>query len=99
MSVLNPRNRLVNFRVSEQELELLKQACLKQGARSLSEFARNAVLESLQDRPSTASVEEIDHRVGRLESHVEQLLHLLAATGFVMSQDHPPALVRKPAAG
>ena len=39
------RNRLVSFRLSPEELEHLRVACLLQGARNLSDFARGAVLE------------------------------------------------------
>ena len=44
MSILKPRNRLVNFRLTEEEFVYLRDACLAQGARSISDFARSAVL-------------------------------------------------------
>ncbi len=86
MSVINPRNRLVNFRLSEVEFEKLKAACLEQGARSISEFARTSVLRSLEQQPGPADggadqVKELDKRVAELEIRVEQLLRLLAAAG------------------
>ncbi len=86
MSVINPRNRLVNFRLSETEFEKLKAACLRDGARSISEFARTAVLCSLED-PAEANqhasdrVGRLDHKVKELEIRVEQLMRLLAVTG------------------
>jgi len=86
MSVINPRNRLVNFRLSEVEFEKLKAACLEQGARSISEFARTSVLRSLEQQPGPADggagqVKELDKKVAELEIRVEQLLRLLAAAG------------------
>ena len=55
MSVISPRNRLVNFRLSEAEFEHLRTACQAIGARSISDFARSSVLEkwanTMQARP------------------------------------------------
>lgn len=86
MSVINPRNRLVNFRLSEVEFEQLKEACYEHGARSVSEFARTAVLGSLDGgppaRPSqNGGVQELDRKVSELEVRVEQLLRLIAVAG------------------
>ncbi len=39
------RSRLVSFRISPDELENLRVACLLHGARNLSDFARGAVLD------------------------------------------------------
>lgn len=44
MSVLQPRTRTVNFRISDEEFERLKQACLAAGARSVADFVRSVVL-------------------------------------------------------
>ena len=48
MAVTKPRNRLVNFRVSEDEFQSLREACETGGARSISDFARCAVLTTSQ---------------------------------------------------
>ena len=48
MSCLKTRRRLVNFRLTDDELASLKVACLIEGARNISEFARQAVLQSAQ---------------------------------------------------
>jgi len=86
MSVINPRNRLVNFRLSEVEYEALQAACHTQGARSISEFARTAVLRSLEepsssDAPGDARVEALDRKVSELELRMEPLLRLLTVAG------------------
>ena len=84
MSVLNPRNRLVNFRLSEVEFERLKGACTRQGARSISDFARTSVLRNL-DEPREPAVQSfprmssLDQKVAELEIRVEQLLRLMSA--------------------
>jgi len=41
MSILATRNRLVSFRMSEQEYENLRAATIANGARSVSAFARS----------------------------------------------------------
>ena len=51
MSVVKARNRLVSFRLTEEELENLRVACLMNGSRNVSEFARAAVLEQAGARP------------------------------------------------
>jgi hypothetical protein len=96
MSVLRPRNRLVNFRLSEDEFESLKLACENSGARSISDFARGSVLERIgatQEVRSVAPsrVSQLDQKVSELEGRVGELLNLLQATG-VASQ--PEAAVR-----
>ncbi len=85
MSVLNPRNRLVNFRLSEAEFEQLKAACHENGARSISEFARTAVLNSLRqqvvdDGPDVQRVTYLEDKVVALEVRTDQLLRLLTNT-------------------
>jgi hypothetical protein len=48
MVVLKPRSRLVTFRVSSEEYEDAAKACMRTGARSISEFARIAFLQRTQ---------------------------------------------------
>src|SRR5262249_14358394 len=43
MSVLKRRSRMISFRVSEDEYAGLKNLCLNEGARSVSDMARDAV--------------------------------------------------------
>ena len=71
--MLNPRTRLVNFRVTEQEYLLLREATAAQGARGLSDFARRAVMERVRDPAPSTSLEE------RVTSF-EQSLSALTAT-------------------
>jgi hypothetical protein len=44
MVVLKRRARLVTFRLSNEEYELWEYVCISSGSRSISEFARSAVL-------------------------------------------------------
>lgn len=52
MAVIRKRNKLVSFRVSEQEYEVLQNLIMSEGARSISDFARGALCDVL------------DHNVG-----------------------------------
>ena len=42
-----PRNRIVVFRLSQDEYRSLQDACIRAGARNLSDFTRSEVLERL----------------------------------------------------
>ncbi len=66
------RNHLVNFRVTEEELEQLKNACDRQGARCLSHFVRDVMFQtSLLDAESVANkVTNLDRRVAALENRL-----------------------------
>jgi hypothetical protein len=95
MSILKPRNRLVNFRLTEEEFGYLRDACLAQGARSISDFARSAVLRQADrsssvgpnasgpspawDAPSTQSLAELQSAMVQLEARVGQLVQQVDA--------------------
>jgi hypothetical protein len=86
---MNVRNRLVNFRVTAEELERLKTASSLQNARCLSEFARDVILESACDAGrALASGDAVagqllsfDRRLSRIESTVERLANTVEAAG------------------
>jgi hypothetical protein len=87
MSVFKPRNRLVNFRLSDEEFDKLKSLCPMHGARSISDFARSSVLERLGRAPQDAiepagAPRPLDQKVTQLETRVDQLVSLLNAVGF-----------------
>jgi hypothetical protein len=86
MSVLRPRNRLVNFRVSEDEFEKLKASCEQFGARSVSDFARSSVLNRMEQGAQggdsgSGKLSTLDLKVTGLEARMEELVRLLEATG------------------
>ena len=72
MSVYRPRTRLVNFRLSEDEYLILKDTCARSGARSVSDYARAAVLSPAS--PCSDCWDRIETVVSQLESRVIQLL-------------------------
>lgn len=67
--VRNPMVRLVNFRVSEAEFERLNKACESTGARSISDFARKAVMRSVDgdSKDSSITLGDLINRVLALE--------------------------------
>ena len=72
MNVLKRRNRMVNFRLSEDEYENLKNLCVTEGARSISDFARAAVCRSLTGH-GTWGAAPLDERMRELGDKVEEL--------------------------
>jgi hypothetical protein len=90
MPVFKPRNRLVNFRLSEEEFEKLRASCSLYGARSLSDFARAAVMRSVggghinepADSPNglaSSTAAPMASKVNDLEFRVVELTRLVEA--------------------
>ena len=61
MAVSKPRNRILIFRLTQDEYNILQTASSQRGARSLSEFARAKLLASL-DAPA------LDQQITELKS-------------------------------
>jgi hypothetical protein len=55
VAILRPRYRVINFRLSSEEYESIYVACLSEGYRTMSEFARSAVLDRVQMRQTGES--------------------------------------------
>jgi hypothetical protein len=72
------RKRLVNFRVTDDEFELLRMACERHGARCLSSFARNMMLNTFQGRGDLADeFAVLDRRLCILEGSISRLVGAL----------------------
>ena len=48
MAVLKRKSKVITFRASAEEYDALALSCVESGARSISAFARSAVLERIQ---------------------------------------------------
>jgi hypothetical protein len=77
--LLRKRDRVIAFRVSDEEYLALQKACLESGTQSISAFAREAVNSvaapyGLRKDRTTSS---LDSRVGRIEQALELLLQEL----------------------
>jgi hypothetical protein len=84
--VFKNRTHAVTFRLAESEFEELSKAAVSQGARSLSDFARAAVMTQVANTAgSSLSREEVESIAKRLDAfdltlkdlkaHVLQILH------------------------
>jgi hypothetical protein len=84
--VVRRKVRLVTFRVSDEEYSQLEQACVRSSSRSISDFARNAVVHAvrvlaapqglLTVELSVLSVEltELDTALRDLRQRIQQML-------------------------
>ena len=96
MAVIRKRNKLVSFRVSEQEYEVLQNLILSEGARSISDFARGALCDVLDhnfaaDRPRNAlaqkgngvnhTLEQLITTMGELNQSISRLSSLMETNG------------------
>lgn len=94
MSVTKPRNRLVFFRVSEEEFQQLTTLCNGGTvARSISELARSAVSRLLADhqmgeQPVMNQLRSLDQTVKEVQRTVE---HMATILDFVVPEDRLPA--------
>jgi hypothetical protein len=83
MAFLKRRNRMVIFRVTEDEYENMKAVCSIRGARNLSDFARKQVLHSIEHEPAPPGVEvkgqlhQIDQKLSALEGIIQRMAQLL----------------------
>ncbi len=81
MAIYSPRTRLVNFRLSEDEYQTLKEAAIRQGARSISDFARGAILNSVANpRTENGSLDlaGLDRKVSEIQGTVEKISGFLS---------------------
>jgi hypothetical protein len=88
VAVLKPRERLVYFRISEDEFRQFVSVCEQEGARSVSDLARSAVQRLIADGHRQREGEELAQRMHRLESliaAVTEQLRLL--TGVQVRED------------
>jgi hypothetical protein len=82
-----PRDRVVVFRVSQDEYRALKEACDRRGSRNLSDFARSEILADLDKGPIIDYVNErfafIEQAIGAVHSSLARLNNLLRENVYV----------------
>ena len=86
MSFLKRRDRIVVFRLTDDEYQNLRTSCESRGARNLSDFARTELMTSLEEHRQTLQgrLSEVDQKLSSLHSVVqrmEKLLESLARRG------------------
>jgi hypothetical protein len=67
VAVLKPRERLVYFRVSEDEFRQFVSVCEQAGARSVSDLARNAVQRLIAEGKNQRDGQELQEKMQVLE--------------------------------
>ena len=82
MPVLKRRNRVVVFRLTQDEYQDLKTVCSVRGARNISDFARSELLTFIgqETRPEAAlhgRLSEVDQKLSSLESEIQRMARLL----------------------
>lgn len=84
MAVLKPRERLVYFRVSEDEFRQFVSVCEEAGARSVSDLARNAVQRLIADGRRHREDHDLDEKIRVLERLIAAVTEQLE----LLSVDH-----------
>lgn len=73
-----PRNRIVVFRLTQDEYRTLKEACDRRGARNMSDFTRSEVLDYLQSGTFGVSLNQrfaaIEQKIDVLQAQLVDLL-------------------------
>jgi DNA-binding transcriptional regulator GbsR (MarR family) len=77
VAVLKPRERLVYFRVSEDEFRQFVSVCEQAGARSVSDLARSAVQRLISDGNRQREDDELTNKMYRLERLIAQVTEQL----------------------
>jgi hypothetical protein len=85
------KSRIINFRVTEEELTRLKAASRIHGAKCLSDFARTAILGTVQapdpaneaDGLVAGKIQSLDCRLSTVESDLARVLNMLSFAGKV----------------
>jgi hypothetical protein len=72
MAVNKPRNRILIFRLTQDEYQTLQTASSEKGARSLSEFARGKLLSSLGAPALDEQITELKTTVARIAQLLEK---------------------------
>lgn len=82
MSIAKPRNRIVVFRLTQDEYRLLAEACRVRGGRNVSDFTRSELMATLSAEPGALGggghFSGLHEGIVRIESALAQLIALLA---------------------
>ena len=71
MIVLKPKNRILTLRLSEDDYHVLRQASVRDGARCLSDYARDSLFHTARVPP--AVVHDLKARMTEFEVEMELL--------------------------
>ena len=91
MAVLKPRERLVYFRISEDEFRQFSSVCEQGGARSVSDLARNAVQRLIADGQRQRDGQEMEEKMRVLEGLIDAVTKQLQLLTANYGQQSAPA--------
>ena len=98
MAVLKPRERLVYFRISEDEFHQFVGLCEQEGARSVSDLARSAVQRLIadcsrqrEDKELAPRIEQLDKLIAEVRMQLQFLARIQArdVDGAAGAEEHP----------
>ncbi len=92
MAITKPRNRVVLFRLTEDEYDYLQQACEAGQARSISDFARSRILgQHVSDAQKSVpgdgisldppALDGLEQRLDQIQSAVDHLTQMVLGSG------------------
>jgi DNA-binding transcriptional regulator GbsR (MarR family) len=73
MAVLKPRERLVYFRITEDEFHQFASVCEQEGARSISDLARSAVQRLIAECNRAREAENLEPKMELLERLIAEV--------------------------
>jgi hypothetical protein len=73
------RTKMISFRVSEREFEMLRERSEADGARNISEYARNALCEG--PKPSESDIRRLSADIQRIGADVARVTELIEHGG------------------
>ena len=76
MAIMRRRSRMISFRLSEDEYTSLRTLCEEEGARSVSDIARDAVHRLIRKNAQShmeTTLQSLEGRVNALDSQIRRL--------------------------
>ena len=87
MVVFVPRTRTIGVRLSEEEFAALERFCVDSGARSISDFARNAICEFLHHSNQQSVLALVSENSAQLKNLESKLLQISAEIDLLKRAD------------
>ena len=92
MASLHQRNRIVVFRLSQEEYNSLRSACVAAGGRNLSDFTRSELLTVVQTDGRGSALErkvvEIDRKLSDLQSLIQHVSERIGSPAPSLAGDN-----------
>jgi hypothetical protein len=92
MASLHQRNRIVVFRLSQEEYNSLRSACVAAGGRNLSDFTRSELLTVVQTDGRGSVIEqkfvEIDRKLGDLYNLIQRVSERICSPAPSLAGDN-----------